>query len=173
MNNGKLFSRCDYLDDEGNVNADNCELPDDEPLNSSDIFRNNDLIDAVGVKYKMEGNAGVKCTVCVDPENDDFNILLIDDSNTTIEVSSDLDHIFVQNGYCQNFEKVVFQRDFLDKIVEYKDDSVPASDHYAVTLDIEFKKNGGGGCDKGKCLKKYKGEKKNKKIKKGNLINKS
>ena len=43
--------------------------------------------------------------------------------------------------------------------VKGKPISVPASDHYAVTLDIEFKNNGGGRVDNGKCLKGEKDDK--------------
>ena len=117
MNNGELFSRCDYVDDEGNINADNCILPDDEPLNPYDIFRNNDLINGRDIIYRARPNQVVKCTQCVDPNDDDFNILGVDESGSFLTVSSDLDHIFVQNGYCHNFKQVKSDRDFMDKIV--------------------------------------------------------
>ena len=46
MNNGELLSRCEYLDDEGNNNADNCELPDDAPLNP--------------YKHKFQSHTGIR-----------------------------------------------------------------------------------------------------------------
>ena len=121
MNNGELLSRCEYLDDEGNNNADNCELPDDAPLNPYDIFGDNDLVNGRDITYKAQKNEGVRCTSCINPADDDFNILAVDDGDTFLtdpETSRDLDHIFVQNGYCQNFKRVKSARDFMDEIVE-------------------------------------------------------
>ena len=115
-------------------------ITDDAQVNPYDIFADNDLVDARDI---TKPNEGIKCTSCIDPADDDFNPLAVDEGDTFLtdpETSRDLDHIFVQNGYCQHFKTVKFAREFMDKIVELDNGTlVPASDHYAVTLDVEFK----------------------------------
>ena len=158
-NNGQLFPRCEWRNDAGDVNADNCdpESPDDQPLNPFDLFAEYGFIDGPDIKHKARANEGVKCTSCVDATSDDFNPLAVQEQGiediARTDSSVDLDHVLVQDGYCKNFKSVRFEREFMDKIVEVDGDLFPASDHYGVTLDIEFKKNKGGRCNKGKCTK--------------------
>ena len=164
MNNGQLYPRCEWTNDNGDVNADNCdpESPDDQPLNPFDLFAEYEFIDGPDIKYKAYANEGVQCTSCWNTTRDDFNVLAVmeEDGVYISNQSVDIDHVLVQNGYCKNFKSVKFERDFMDKIVEIDGELFPASDHYAPTLDIEFKKNKGGGrCNMCKCTKSGKNTK--------------
>ena len=187
-NNGQLFSRCEYeyTNDEGVTGnfADNCVLPDDGPLNPFDIMAMNSFIDGYDLDYIARKDELPECTFCIDPNSEDFNPLALYSNENGIvhnfitdpDVSFDLDHIFVQEGYCKNFRDVKYERMFTDKIScplselfteetcdgfgidlcgsGCKDDklccddgcggkvcvdAVPASDHYGVSLEIEFR----------------------------------
>ncbi len=124
-NNGQLFSRCDFEVTPGNVNADNCDVPQNE-LNPFDLFAENGFIDGPDITWKAKANEGVKCTSCIDPAQDDFNSLAVDEDGigfiTDPSSTRDLDHILVQDGYCKNYQQVAFAREFLDKIVEIDGD---------------------------------------------------
>jgi len=126
-NNGQLFSRCDIevdIDGDGTtdgINADNCVSGVDEPLNPFDLFEENDFIDGPDIDYHVTGDKKPKCTFCIDPSSNDFNPLslasnTVGDFITDPDVELDLDHILVQNGYCQNFKDVIFNRIFEDKV---------------------------------------------------------
>ena len=87
------------------------------------------------------------CTWCVDDSRDDFNELayLRAVENGWIsapESSCDIDHILVQEEYVDNIKSAVFEREFMEAVVDvvntYINDSVTMSDHYGVSLTIEF-----------------------------------
>eukprot|EP00483_Globobulimina_turgida_P009967 UN09986 len=154
-NNGQLFNRCDW------PNVDNCIGED--PSNPFDLFVLRGFIDGPDMKFtiakKNNPHVQVLCTSCIDNSTDDFNILAVDTGGsnsffTDPATSRDLDHILVQDGYCKNFKAIQFEREFMDEIVSgiIENELVATSDHYAVTMSIEFKcGNKGGRREKGKC----------------------
>lgn len=179
INTGQLFNRCEYDEaNDGNVNADNCVLGTDDPLNPFEVFTDNGLIDAPDLRYSggRDNQPQVLCTSCLDETSvlNDYNPLADDDFGgdsggqfiSDPATTRDLDHILVQDGYCY-FRPVSLQRAFLQKYDDlidkpssiYDDESVPASDHYAVVLEIELRSGNPKGSKGPKGAKGSKGSK--------------
>lgn len=151
-NNGQLFDRCDV---QNLYPSDDCIDNNDQQIeNIFNLFKNQRLIDAPDIKYtpkSISQNIVPLCTQCTDPNADDYNILITIDDDTFIydpNFPTDLDHILIQDGYCNNFKAKSFNRIFMDNIVNLTalgfNQLTPASDHYGVALQIEFKKDKGG-----------------------------
>jgi len=138
INTGQMFNRCDV------DGADNCVAGVDEPLNPFQVFTDSGLIDAPDLMYPggPPKQPDILCTSCLNEASDDYNPLADDDSGQFIsdpETSRDLDHILVQDGFCR-FKPVSLERAFLEKYDDLIEEgqSVPASDHYAVVLEVDF-----------------------------------
>ena len=141
-NNAQMFDRCSYTDSL----VDNC-LGED-PSNPFALFSDGGFVDAPDLDFELNAAASVECTFCLDPSRQDFNALTfakMEASGGVIygaEASSDLDHILVQQGYTQKMSFVSFQREFMeqniDGIAGFINETVPMSDHYGVSLVVEF-----------------------------------
>jgi len=143
-NNGQMFDRCSYTESP----VDNC---DEEPTNNFDLFAAGGLIDAPNLVRGLSGNVSaleLRCTWCVDDSRDDFNEFTYAKTVesgiiNSPESSCDVDHILIQQGYEGNIASAVFEREFMEAIVEDVNPlgingAVTMSDHYGVSLTIEF-----------------------------------
>ena len=143
MNSGEMFDRCGYA----RSPSDGCG-EGDTPSNPFRLFADGGFVDGPRL-----ADSAVLCTFCLNETSHDFNVLAqVSNINggfiSTAEASCDLDHVLVQEGYSANFKTAHFEREFIQKTVEgiqgVIDENVPASDHYAVRLEIEFEPEGGG-----------------------------
>eukprot|EP01083_Nonionella_stella_P279893 952051_1 len=150
-NNGQILDRCTWTNTNGDINADNCA---ENPSNPFDLYLQNGFVDAQTI-----GGKDAVCTSC-SAESDrnkifDMTQAFPEDGTWIRDPAKDLDHVLIQNGYCKNFKDVAFSREFMADVVPIDaygySGTVPASDHYGVSLNIEFKNNGGGTCGQGNC----------------------
>eukprot|EP01083_Nonionella_stella_P274674 932506_1 len=158
INNGQIFSRCKWMNEQGQVDADNCDMI---PSNAFDVWELAGFIDAIDV-----AGEDVLCTWCADMTKSDFNDWVPFDYIGTPGLipflSHDIDKILIQDGYCENYKNIIFQREFTEKIANLsqisQDGLIPTSNHYGVSVSIEFVDNEGGRDDDKNCKELGKGD---------------